>query len=117
MDTSSLGKQAEAIAVNFLLENHHKILEVNWRRPDCEIDIITCHKKTKCMHFVEVKYRSNNRYGSGLSYITSDKLRRMEYAAKIFMHLNDYHSQSVLSAIEVSGETMSVTSFVEQASL
>lgn len=106
--STAVGKQAEAAVVEYLKSHGHKILEQNWRTRWCEIDIVS--ECGRSVYFTEVKYRNNNRHGSGLDYITPRKLQQMHLAAEVWLSHKtklglDYH----LSAAEVSGPDFEVT--------
>jgi putative endonuclease len=87
------------------------ILEMNWRRPRCEIDIVAT--KDKVVYLVEVKYRKNNNQGSGLEYITATKLKQMRYAAETWVDEGKYTGEYQLAAIEVAGPEFAIEHFIE----
>lgn len=89
----------------------YKIIERNWRRPRCEIDIIA--EKDGVIHFVEVKYRATDAQGGGLEAITPTKLKQMQRAAWTWVEETKWRGEYVLSAIEVTGREFAVLSFVE----
>ena len=95
------GAEAEKRVAQYLHDSGYKILSNNWKTSWCEIDVVA--EKDNCVHFVEVKYRSNSNQGSGLDYITPQKLRKMELAAKSWVEINSWKGDYVLSAAEVSG--------------
>lgn len=111
MNTTDTGRQAEAAACKFLAGQDFKVIERNYRRPDCEIDIVA--KKNGCVHFVEVKYRAQLRQGSGLDYVTAAKRRQMAYAASVWMSEHSWDGESALSAVEVSGPGFLIGEFIE----
>lgn len=49
------GKTGEDVAFKYLRREGHKLLKKNYTRKWGEIDIVTYNKKTKTIHFVEVK--------------------------------------------------------------
>ncbi len=100
MNTTETGKSAEELVANLLRSNKHKIIEMNWRTRWCEIDIISKHKKV--IYFTEVKFRSSNAWGEGLSYITKSKLRQMRFAAEFWLSSNNWDGECVLQAAEVN---------------
>lgn len=117
----SSGKKAEKEAAQFLEAKGYKILDMNWRRPSCEIDIVasktekrSLFRREKIIYFVEVKYRKSEQQGSGLDYITDRKLAQMKFAAKMWVSENDYSGTYMLSAIEVSGDEFQITEFIPQ---
>jgi len=111
MQTTYIGQKAEQVAAQYLERQGYTILDQNWRRRTCEIDLVA--KKGTTIHLVEVKYRQTNIAGSGLEYITTAKLRQMAYSAERWVAENDWQGEYVLSAVEVSGETFEVTEFIE----
>lgn len=113
MTTTQIGRRAEQAAVTYLSMRGYKILEQNWRRPRCEIDIIA--SKDDVIHFVEVKYRYDDDQGSGLDAITSTKLKQMQRAAWIWVDETKWRGEYVLSAVEVAGPDFSILSFIENA--
>ena len=104
------GQRAEQAAAEYLTRLGYEIINRNWRRKDCEIDIVACRRNV--MHFVEVKYRAEGYAGTGLDYIGPQKLRRMAHAAERWVQANGWRGEYVLSAIEVGGD-FAVSTFVE----
>ena len=111
MSSTLTGHKAEVAAKVYLEMRGFKILEQNWRRPRCEIDIIADKKGVK--HFVEVKYRYDDQQGGGLEAITPSKLRQMRRGAEMWVEENEYNGEYVLSAIEIAGRDFAVMSFIE----
>lgn len=111
MTNYSHGHEAEKIAAKYLEKRGYKILELNWKTPRCEIDIVA--KKSKTIYFVEVKYRENDSQGTGLDYITPSKLKQMAYAAEIWATEKNYNDAYQLAAIELSGPDYTVTEMID----
>ena len=111
MNSSATGHKAEEAAKVYLEMRGYKIVEQNYRRSRCEIDIVA--QKDEVMYFVEVKYRKNDSQGSGLEYVTSTKLRQMQFAADTWVDEYKWHGQYQLSAIEIAGRDFVVLSFIE----
>jgi Holliday junction resolvase-like predicted endonuclease len=111
--TTEIGRRAERAAKVYLEMRGFQVLELNWRRPRSEIDIVAEKDQTK--HFVEVKYRHDDQQGGGLEAITPSKLRHMERAADAWVEENKYQGEYVLSAIEIGGPEFAVLSFVENS--
>jgi putative endonuclease len=111
VSSTDTGHQAEAAARVYLDMRGFQIIEQNWRRPRCEIDIVA--KKDGVIHFVEVKYRRNDNQGGGLEAVTASKLRQMRYAAFMWVEENEWPGEFVLSAIEIAGPQFSVLNFIE----
>ncbi|HSW37261.1 MAG TPA: YraN family protein [Candidatus Saccharimonadales bacterium] len=113
MTSTDAGRQAEAAAKVYLEMRGYKIIEQNYRRPQCEIDIVA--QKDNVMHFVEVKYRRNSNQGGGLDYVTSTKLRQIRRAAETWVEEYKWKSNYQLSAIEITGPNYAVMNFIENA--
>ncbi|HVS58945.1 MAG TPA: YraN family protein [Candidatus Saccharimonadales bacterium] len=110
MSTTDTGRQAEAAAADYLQKQGYKIVERNWKTPQCEIDIVA--KKGACVYFVEVKYRVSSRQGGGLDYITVAKQRQMRFAAEMWCAQHHWGGDASLAAIEVGGD-FAVTDFID----
>lgn len=104
------GNIAEAVVAQKLRSSGYKILDQNWRTKRCEIDIVAT--KSDKVYFVEVKYRNNSRQGSGVEYITSTKLRQMEYSAQTWVSHNDWSGEAQLVVAEVSGDNFTNLSLI-----
>lgn len=111
MSTTETGRKAERAAANYLEMRGYHIMEMNWRRPRAEIDIIAV--KNKVTYFVEVKYRKNDHQGGGLDYITDAKLQRMKRGAYYWVDETKYTGEFQLAAIEVAGPTFTVEHFID----
>lgn len=111
MTTLDTGRKAEAAARSYLEMRGFQIIEQNYRRPRCEIDIVA--KKDDVIHFVEVKYRATDDQGGGLEAVTPAKLQRMRRAAWSWVEEYKYRGEYMLSAVELSGPRYTVLSFVE----
>ena len=66
-----LGKKGEKLVVEYLKNNGCKILHTNYRTPFGEADIIVEDKDE--IAFVEVKTRSNDKYGSPAEAVVKRK--------------------------------------------
>lgn len=100
------GAEAEQAVAEYLIENGYKVLDINWKTKWCEIDIVA--QKNKVIHFVEVKYRSNQAQGGGFDYIHDKKLRQMQRAADSWVLIQNWDGEYVLSAAEVSGSDFDI---------
>jgi len=109
--STETGRKAERAAVVYLEMRGYEILEQNWRRPRCEIDIVA--KKDGIIYFVEVKYRRDNQQGGGLEAITKTKVKQMNYAAESWVEESKWQGQYQLAAVEIAGKGFSVMSFID----
>ncbi|HET7059984.1 MAG TPA: YraN family protein [Candidatus Saccharimonadales bacterium] len=111
MSSTETGRRAEKAAATYLEMRGYKIIERNWRRPRCEIDIIA--EKDGTIYFVEVKYRRNDDQGGGLEAITPTKLRQMRFAATSWLVESKWHGPSQMAAVELGGPDFTVLSFLD----
>ena len=98
-----MGAVAEQTAARYLIGRGHTIIEKNWKRRYCEIDIVSVHNGI--YYFTEVKYRKSNHQGSGKDMITPKKLRQMSFAAKMYIqskHLEAHNA--VLAGASMTGD-------------
>lgn len=109
--TTEKGRKAEAAARVYLEMRGYQVLEQNWRRPNCEIDVVA--RKDGTMHFVEVKYRANDAQGGGIEAVTSSKVKQMQRAAWTWVDENEWPGEYVLSAVELAGPNYTVMNFIE----
>lgn len=111
-DSTATGRKAERAAAAYLELRGFRILELNWRQPRCEIDIVA-RSKQGVIYLVEVKYRKNSHHGSGLDYVTATKLKQMRYAAESWVNESKYAGQYQLAAIEVAGPEFAIEHFID----
>ena len=83
MNKRTNGAQGEAEARAFLEGKGAKILEMNWRRPTGEIDIIARQGKT--LLFVEVKRRASLRYGRPAEAVDKAKQAHILRTAALYV--------------------------------
>ena len=60
--------------------------------------------KKDVVYFIEVKYRKNDAFGSGIEYVTPKKLKQMKFAAEMWLSSNNWTGESTLAAAEVQGQ-------------
>jgi ribonuclease HII len=106
MQTTSIGKQAEKRVAAFLVNEGYQILAQNWRTKLCEIDIVA--RKNGTVFFVEVKYRSQQNQGDGFKYITSKKLKQMQFAAEIWNQQNHWEGDWQLVAVAATDSKIEI---------
>lgn len=80
---NKLGKEGEAAAVAFLKKRGFKILELNYRTPFGEVDIIARDKNV--LVFVEVKTRVDTAFGYPFEAVNARKKEKMRKVALSFM--------------------------------
>lgn len=95
----NLGKLGEDLACAYLAKLGYKIIERNFRIRGGEIDIVAIDGKT--LVYVEVKTRSNHRFGLPQESVTPRKIRFLERAAKFFRNNRKYLKLPQLERIDV----------------
>ncbi|MBL8122243.1 YraN family protein [Candidatus Saccharibacteria bacterium] len=117
MTNYASGHTAEKVAAEYLSQQGYDILAINWRHKRAEIDIIARkHKRFGRPYpllFFEVKHRKKDDQGTGLEYITPQKVRQMAFAAELYVAINDYAGDFMLGAIELSGQDYTITEVIE----
>ena len=117
MTNYSHGHEAEKVAAKFLQKRGYTVLELNWKHKRAEIDIVAQKRlrfrRPGPLTFFEVKYRETDRQGRGLEYITPAKLRRMQFAANLYVSVRKYDGEYVLGAVELSGD-YEITQVIER---
>ncbi len=78
-----LGKLGELMAAHFLIAKGYKILDQNFYIQGAEIDLV-CEDKNEIV-FVEVKTRTNKRFGDIIEAMTQWKLKKIEFAANVYL--------------------------------
>lgn len=105
--STAIGRAAEAEAACFLEAKGCRVVAQNWRTRWCEIDLIAV--RGRVVYFVEVKYRASSYWGTGLDYITNQKLRQMHFAAEFWRAQQSFTGDYRLAAVELSGNPPHVT--------
>ena len=87
MDKYALGDSGEMIAQKYLTEKGYVILDANVSYPNVgEIDIVA--KDGGVLAFIEVRSRSDRRFGHPLETITPSKIKKVVAASKRYLMLN-----------------------------
>ncbi len=112
MSNYETGHEAEKVAAAYLKKQKYKIIELNWKRPRAEIDIVA-RKKHGPLTFFEVKHRQTSTQGGGLDYITPRKLEQMTFAAELWVTEHRYSGEYTFGAIELNGAEYVVSRALE----
>ncbi|MCX2744512.1 YraN family protein [Mangrovivirga sp. M17] len=94
-----IGNKGEDKASLFLISLGYDILDTNYRHRRSEIDIIAIKDGT--IHFVEVKTRSDNRYGNPEEAVTNKKIESIMSVADHYVHENNWEGNIQFDAISV----------------
>ena len=101
MTNKTIGKYGEEIAKNFLIKNGFEILELNFHYSKmAEIDIIAT--KNNVLHFVEVKTRTQEKFGNPLEAITKSKLKSIFLCSRYYLqNCKKRYSRTQIDAIGI----------------
>lgn len=100
MNKRQLGQENEYLALKYLTNKGYKIIKRNYRCKLGEIDLIA--KKDDRIIFIEVKYRSNNRYGNSIEAVNKRKQQVIRNVARYYL-LTNYHSLEIPISFDVIG--------------
>ncbi len=93
MNNIQKGKLGEDIALNYLINNNANILETNYRIKSGEIDIIA--KIDEEIVFIEVKSRSNIKFGYPSEAVDNKKIRKIINTAKYYILKHNLNNISI----------------------
>ena len=98
------GATAEKVARRYLEDRGLTLVSTNFRCKLGEIDLIMNHRNT--LVFVEVRYRNNDKYGSGLDSINHKKQKKIARAAQYYLQQGYGNNlpSCRFDAIDVSGD-------------
>ncbi len=82
--THSIGKTGEEIATQYFIKKGYKLLDKNFRTKNGEIDLI--FEKDNTVIFVEVKFRTQDKFGDPIESITSKKISKIIETAKFYVN-------------------------------
>lgn len=88
MNKRKFGIIGEKMAQKYLKDNKYEIIENNYYTRNGEIDIIA--SKNNYIIFVEVKTRTNEKYGSASEAVNKIKKIHMKKSAAIFLKENNF---------------------------
>ena len=98
----NLGKLGEKIAEKYLIKNKYTIIEKNFYSKQGEIDIIAEEKDTREIVFIEVKTRTNSKYGRPKDAVTINKRKHMYKAAEYYILKNKIAKKDItLDVVEI----------------
>jgi len=90
MNKRRFGIIGEKIAQGYLINNGYEIIDKNFYTQKGEIDIVC--KKNNFLVFVEVKTRTNLKFGTPAMAVNSEKKKHIKYVAKIYIHMNNLNN-------------------------
>lgn len=83
-----IGKKGEDIAKKYLENKGYKIIDHNYKTKYSEIDLV-CQKDNELV-FVEVRTKTNERFGSPEETINKDKIKRLIRAASAYVNRKNW---------------------------
>ena len=83
----SVGTWGEALVANYLRDRGYELLAASYRCRFGEIDLIARKKGVLC--FVEVKLRSNLKYGLPREYVTARKQEKLRMTAQFYLSTHE----------------------------
>jgi len=98
-----MGKEAEQMAVNFLLQNEYEILYCNWRYSHYEIDIIAI--KNGLLRIIEVKALHTGGIRNPEEAVTRKKFRFLQKAADEFLFQNPKYRHIQFEILSITMDT------------
>ncbi len=111
---NQLGKEGEALAVKYLIQNGYSVLNTNWKYEKNEIDIVA--SKDGFVVIVEVKSRQTARYGDPSEAITLAKQKRLIEAADHYLEQLSYEAEVRFDILTiVFGENGAELNHIEEA--
>ena len=99
MDNRQLGAWGEKKAANYLRLHGYKIVDMNCRYRQGEIDIVA--SKRGYIVFVEVKLRTNLRYGMPRESVTAKKQEKLRSAALLYLSMHGLDAPARFDVAEV----------------
>ena len=97
-----IGKWGENLACQYLQENNYKIVERNFLCRQGEIDIVAKDLTKDELVFIEVKTRSNFKYGNPADAVDKQKQRHMVQAIRYYLYKNQIQDVPIrVDVIEV----------------
>ncbi len=84
MERKETGAWGEKLAQDYLKKKGYRIIATNYRCPRGEIDIVAKHKS--CLVFVEVRTKSNSRFGLPEESISRAKRAKMRLTAAYYLN-------------------------------
>jgi len=86
-----LGQEGERIAESYLRKKGYRVVERNYRCPVGELDLILLDRRV--VVFVEVKTRSDDRFGAPLESVGPRKQKKMIKTALFFLTRHRLHNR------------------------
>lgn len=97
-----VGKWGENLACKYLEENNYKVIERNYYCKQGEVDIIAKDDKKKEIVFIEVKTRSNFKYGNPAEAVNKKKRNHIKKVINYYIYKKHLYNIAIrIDIIEV----------------
>ena len=97
-----LGIHGENLACKYLQNNNYKIIKRNFLCRQGEVDIIAYDINKKELVFIEVKTRSNSKFGYPIEAVNKNKQKHMKQVIRYYIYKNHIIDVSIrIDVIEV----------------
>lgn len=106
---NKLGKEAEQMAVDYLVKNGYEILHCNWRYSRYEIDIIA--KKGDLLKIIEVKSLKTSKVRYPEEGVTKKKFKYLLKAADEFLFQNQQYRHVQFDILSIVLDPKNETEF------
>lgn len=113
MNKREFGSEKEKLVAEYLKNKKYKILEMNYRVRQGEIDIIALEDKTYV--FVEVKYRRDEKTGNPLEAVGVAKQKQISKVALYYMNHKKIDLNNTSIRFDVVGVIGSNITHIENA--
>jgi putative endonuclease len=101
------GSNAESACCAYLQANNLKLLKRNYRTRCGEIDLIMLDGST--LVFVEVRFRKNDHYGSGLASVTAAKQDKLRKTAEHYLQTHTRYKNARFDVVSMSKNNQTST--------
>ena len=93
MDKRLIGVLGEKLVCKWYTDRKYKLLSVNYKTRQGEIDIIAEYKNT--VVFVEVKTRKNNKFSDAREAVTYSKQQKIKAAAQQYISYHNLDDKNI----------------------
>lgn len=90
-----IGKWGENLACKYLEDNNYNLIERNFLCRQGEIDIIAKDNAKQELVFIEVKTRSNFKYGNPSEAVNKEKLKHIKQTVKYYIYRNSINNIAI----------------------
>lgn len=100
--SKAIGQKAEQHALSFLINKGYSLREKNYRYKRSEIDLIVIQKNT--LVFVEVKFRSNSRFGHPEEFVSDNQKQTIMKGAEQYLSTTEWQGNIRFDILAIDGQ-------------